>query len=270
MGGRAMTRHGRACLLGVLAGSLLVFGEARPAGAQVSGRLNSPRETQALLDSWQHQYQEIFADLKAGKHASDKQARKTAIHLFNDVVDRGVSGETLCKIAGNVLTVMAVAEARLGDPRAAAWHWQMAQNVSADVRDFDFADFPDVAAFMKENLIPEKRWDVFRPHATSDATPPPLKAEPDNVEPPELEKKVPPRYPTGLLGLRIGQSTTVEAFIDTKGWLRGPIVRRSCGHVSFDLAAMESLKEWRYKPATRNGEPIEVYLNVTIAFVPQQ
>jgi TonB family protein len=227
--------------------------------------LLTQKEMQELLVMWQEQYNAVVADVKAGDASSVKRARKRAATLFRDLVDRAITGEYLCQTAGRVLTMLAVAEVGLGDRDAGAWHWQMAQNVAAELRPLEFSDFPDVAPFMKQTLIPEERWEQLRRYLRGDREAM-CGTDPQDVVPPSLKKKVAPDYPAGLAGQRIAGQTVVAAFIDGQGMVREPVVQRGCGHVSLDLAAMEALRRWQYEPALRDGKPVRVHLTVTVSF----
>lgn len=261
-----MKRSWALSLLGVLL-TLFPTAGGRGAAAQtrpMSGTL-TPGEAAKRLEQWEKEYEGILSDLKAGGHRSEKRARKHAATLFQDVVDHTLSGETLAQTAGQTLTLLGIAEARLGDRDAAAWHWQMAQNVFPALRGFDFADFPDVAPFMKESLLPEMPPKLKEPEPTGERVKPEAN---DVVDPPRIKKKVRPSYPAGLAGHLVGGETVVHAFIDPQGKVRDPVLVESCGYVSADLAAMEALREWRYEPAKRDGKPIQVFLRVTINFKP--
>jgi TonB family protein len=253
-------------LLGVLL-TLFPTAGGRGAAAQtrpMSGTL-TPGEAAKRLEQWEKEYEGILSDLKAGDHRSEKRARTHAATLFQDVVDHALGGEALAQTAGQTLTLLGIAEARLGDGDAAAWHWQMAQNVFPALRGFDFADFPDVAPFMKESLLPETPPKVKKPEPTGGRVKPEAN---DPVDPPRLKRRIRPSYPAGLAGHLVGGETVVHAFIDPQGKVRDPVLAESCGYVSADLAAMEALREWRYEPARRDGKPIQVFLRVTINFKP--
>jgi TonB family protein len=229
----------------------------------LTGQL-SPRQLQERLERWQKAYKEILADLKDGGRHSAKLARKHAAALFEDVVDRALSGDVFRQTAGRVLTLLAVAEARLGDRDAGAWHWQMAQNVLPELRGLAFDDFPDVASFMKESLIPNRRWEALRRAAKGERAE--SADERMGIVPPRNTKKVRPIYPAGLAGHLIGGETIVEAVIDEQGMVREPVVQRSAGHLALDLAAMDALREWRYAPATLGGKPVRVFVTVKVTF----
>ncbi len=248
--------------------SAALIGLAVAAGAQKRPltRVLPQDEVQKQLGAWERKYQEVVTDLKAGDRVANKRARKHAAALFEDIVDRTVSAGPLAQTAGRVLTLLAIAEFRLGDRDAAAWHWQMAQFAFVDLRGLDFLDYPDAMSFMKENVIPDERLEQLRREHRTEKVETPRRR--DNIVPPSLKKKVAPDYPPGLAGQFIGGETVVEAVIDAEGKVRNPLVERSCGHLSADLAALEALREWRYQPATLNGKPVSVFLTVTMSFKP--
>lgn len=246
--------------------SLLAAG-VQPAAAQGSEhRLAQPWEVQWQLGKWQRDYEAVVADLKENTPRSNKHARKRAYANFLDVLDHALRGKEFGETAGRFLTMLAIAEARLGDCCAGAWHWQMAQNVSVELRNSHFDDFPDVAPFMKANLIPEKRWEGLPRSLNGQAVESDEKLR-EFISPPQNKTRVEPRYPAGLVYHRIGGSTVVEAIIDTQGGVRAPVVVRGSRYVSLDLAAMEALRAWTYEPATREGTPVSVYLALRVDFV---
>jgi protein TonB len=60
----------------------------------------------------------------------------------------------------------------------------------------------------------------------------------------------------------------MEAHVDTRGYVKSVKVLR--GHPLFDEAALEAVRQWRYKPLLLNGEPTEFILTATIIFNVQQ
>jgi len=38
------------------------------------------------------------------------------------------------------------------------------------------------------------------------------------------------------------------------------------GGFGFGRAAIEAVRQWRYRPATRDGEPIDVYFTIIVLF----
>jgi protein TonB len=85
---------------------------------------------------------------------------------------------------------------------------------------------------------------------------------------PKLVRKVNPVYPPLALQARASAVVILEAHVDTRGHVKSVKVLR--GHPLFDEAALEAVRQWRYKPLLLNGEPTEFILTATIIFNLQQ
>jgi len=81
---------------------------------------------------------------------------------------------------------------------------------------------------------------------------------------PERVRYVQPVYPPVAVASHISAVIILEAQVDIRGIVRTVGVLR--GHPLFDDAAVEAVKQWRYKPLLLNGEPSEFILTVTVAF----
>jgi protein TonB len=57
----------------------------------------------------------------------------------------------------------------------------------------------------------------------------------------------------------------LEAIISSSGAIEEVRVVKSAGAL-LDSAAEESVRQWRYRPATLNGRAVRVLLTVTVAF----
>lgn len=92
---------------------------------------------------------------------------------------------------------------------------------------------------------------------------------PDNprggqLEPAQLLKKVVPVYPTLARTARVQGSVVVDAIIQLTGKLANVTVVD--GHPLLVDAALDALKQWRYKPAVLNGKPIESPVHINVVF----
>jgi protein TonB len=56
----------------------------------------------------------------------------------------------------------------------------------------------------------------------------------------------------------------VDAVIDVNG--RVTAAKAVSGPVLLQQAAVDALRQWKYRPATRNGKPLPMHLSVTIRF----
>ncbi|MCI0603649.1 energy transducer TonB [bacterium] len=57
----------------------------------------------------------------------------------------------------------------------------------------------------------------------------------------------------------------LEAVITKTGTVEEVKVLRSL-HPVMDQAALNAVKQWKYKPAVLNGRPVKVYFTVTVTF----
>ena len=84
---------------------------------------------------------------------------------------------------------------------------------------------------------------------------------------PKLIKRFLPRYPTQARQRRIMGAVILAAIIKKDGSVGSILVLRApASGLGFEAAALEALQRWRYEPATRNGEPVEVSLTIVIEF----
>lgn len=81
---------------------------------------------------------------------------------------------------------------------------------------------------------------------------------------PERVRYVQPVYPQVAIASHVSAIVILEAQVDIRGIVRTVSVLR--GHPLLDDAAVEAVKQWRYRPLLLNGEPTEFILTVTVAF----
>jgi protein TonB len=73
-------------------------------------------------------------------------------------------------------------------------------------------------------------------------------------------------YP--LLARRNGDQGTVtlRVLVTRDGAAASVSVERSSGYAHLDRSALQAVREWRFVPAREQGEPIEAWMLVPIAF----
>jgi protein TonB len=74
-----------------------------------------------------------------------------------------------------------------------------------------------------------------------------------------------PRYPEVARKARIEGTVLVEAIIDQVGSVVDARVLNDIG-MGCGQAALDAIRGWRYEPATLNGRPVSVYLEVRVSF----
>jgi len=77
-------------------------------------------------------------------------------------------------------------------------------------------------------------------------------------------KKVQPTYPPLARSARIQGQVVLQAVIGKDGAIQG--LRAVSGHPMLTPAAIDAVKQWRYKPYFLNGEPVEVDTQITVNF----
>ena len=81
-----------------------------------------------------------------------------------------------------------------------------------------------------------------------------------------LIHRVEPVYPTQARMQRLSGKVTLSATIAADGSVREVAVLR--GSSLLAAAAQDALRRWRYRPATLNGNPVEVQKEITFVFQP--
>jgi len=79
-----------------------------------------------------------------------------------------------------------------------------------------------------------------------------------------LIKRVQPKYPRAALSAHTQGAVQIEATIDKEGNVNN--LKVLSGDPVLARAALEAVRQWRYKPYYLNGEPVEVETQVTINF----
>jgi len=84
------------------------------------------------------------------------------------------------------------------------------------------------------------------------------------VKPVQLISSVPPVYPQLARSQRVSGDVKIDALIDENG--RVTSMKVVGGPVLLHQSAMDSLRQWRYKPATLDGKAVSMHLVVTVQF----
>lgn len=79
-----------------------------------------------------------------------------------------------------------------------------------------------------------------------------------------LEKQVKPNYPPLARQARIQGQVVLQAVIGKDGRVQN--LQVVSGHPMLAGAALDAVKQWKYKPYYLNGQPVEVETNITVNF----
>jgi protein TonB len=100
--------------------------------------------------------------------------------------------------------------------------------------------------------------------------PPPKPAAPSrirvggNVEAASIINKVAPQYPPIAKTAHVSGTIILHAIISKEGSIQE--LQYVSGPPLLMKAAMDAVKEWRYKPTLLNGEPVEVDTTIDVVF----
>lgn len=90
--------------------------------------------------------------------------------------------------------------------------------------------------------------------------------QPHEVVAPVLVRKVDPRYPQAFVRAGVPATVVVRCIIDKNGNVRDPEVVVPSSMAPFNAEVLNVLPNWKYKPATRAGQPVNSYLMLTVHF----
>ncbi|MEQ4574210.1 MULTISPECIES: energy transducer TonB [Gammaproteobacteria] len=81
----------------------------------------------------------------------------------------------------------------------------------------------------------------------------------------------PPEYPAELACAGIGGKTVLKVTIGTEGTVTQVQLVQSSGQAVLDESAQKRVREeWKFNPATRNGQPVSQTIQVPVDFNPPQ
>jgi protein TonB len=79
-----------------------------------------------------------------------------------------------------------------------------------------------------------------------------------------LIKRVQPIYPPNALAMRIQGTVEMEATINKEGNITN--LKKISGDPILSRAALEAVKQWRYKPYYLDGQPVDIQTQIAIKF----
>lgn len=88
----------------------------------------------------------------------------------------------------------------------------------------------------------------------------------DAYVPAKVIRRANPEYPQIALTSEKGGWVTVNFIISQSGEVLEPVVERSVGNLPLERAALAAIRNWRYDPATLNGQPVEQAASTTLTF----
>jgi TonB family protein len=99
------------------------------------------------------------------------------------------------------------------------------------------------------------------PPSDSGAAPP---VPTNDITPPEKTSDVHPSYPPEAKEAGREGRVVLKIIVKKDGSVQ--YVKTLKSMPEFDSAAIEAVRQWKYKPAMKDGEPVAVYVTVTVNF----
>lgn len=234
---------------------LLLFTLTVAASAQESPVVPAKREAESrrVMAKWQESLRAIDGLLVEGE--STKAYRK-ATSLLHEMTNSIVSGAGTGTLLGFATVLRAIAAVQLGRPEEGIWHWQVAQQMFPEVASLNMTAYGEVGSFLRQHPVRVKTDE-----------PGEIKVVTGDVLPPRKIFAPTPELPHAKRGSP-AVTVVVESIIAEDGTVRSPLIVSTGGELTMVCATLDRLREWRFKPATLNGEPVPVYFGLRVNFRP--
>jgi TonB family protein len=85
------------------------------------------------------------------------------------------------------------------------------------------------------------------------------------IQAPVVVERVEPKYPEDYRRAGVGGIVILEAAISDRGEVENVGVLKSVAP-GLDMAAVAAVRQWKFRPATKDGKPVPVLFNLTINF----
>lgn len=205
-------------------------------------------------------YEAVEQELRAGNWEA---AEKGAAAQFKKVMEMYAAQGGADRDLILYTMVRAIAEKGLGRDAEASWHWHMAAGLLPALNGADLALYGAPAKALQQEGLRARA----TPKGASYTKDGPV-GDLTGLQGPKLDKDPAPRVPLRLKDE--GGFYIVELVVEADGRVTRPLVLSRRGPASLELLALDKIREWIFKPATRGGAAVEVpyLLGVSVGFRP--
>lgn len=163
--------------------------------------------------------------------------------------------------AAGALTLLALARAGYGDEPGAICRWHAAQSLDPDFRGADLTAYGEPGRLLESHPLDdlEKRTEGQPRRVTR-----PASGEPQ-VTRPEIVSNKSPQYSERARKARIMGTVILEAVIGTDGTVSRAKVLKGLPY-GLTATSIDAVCDWRFKPATLEGTPVEVFYVLTVNY----
>ncbi len=229
----------------------LLLSLAPTLAAQVPVPEAGAKRTQKILQDFDSRMRRIDSLLLAG---DSMKAYRQARLLLQQMTNSFISGPSVGRFLGATTVLRAIAAYNLGREDEALWHWHVATQLFPDVLQLQMTAYGDAGLFLKNHPLPQEK------EESGDGS-----KQGNDIKPPRKKRSPQPQFPVAKRG-RGKISVVVQVIIDIDGRVREPRILESRGELTLVSATLDALRKWEFRPAEINGQPVEVYYNLTANF----
>jgi hypothetical protein len=201
---------------------------------------------QSVVAGWEERIQEADAEVRSGDW---KHAERSLDALLDEMTEALADGPAALSLLGRAEALRGLAEAGLSQDRAAVWDWTVAVALLPAVATMDLGGYGEAG----ERLEVARRAEA--PAATelpAGATPPAPRKSPRIV------------YPEARLRRCDPAPVQVAATVGLEGAPRAPELDPE--HAVVGFVTLESLRDWKFDPATVAGKPVDARFTLRTAW----
>ena len=212
------------------------------------------------FERWKERGSQIETHVRDGNY---KKAESGANGLLRDLLNKLTGGPDAGRILAMPLSLRALARVGLKREDDALWDYQMAAVVWPSLAKVRLSDYGPTGVRLAQ-LVEEA--DLARRASTHL---PSGEAEPDTreVTRPMALSKHGIEFPVSLrIAMRTGQAV-IALFIDEEGRPHAPQIEGAAAqNAIFLFAAMDGVRDWRFRPAMFQGKPIACIYTLTVNY----
>jgi TonB family protein len=215
---------------------------------------NPGQQRPGIIADWKQRLHDASQELRASNW---KKGAGIAGSVLSEMRDRIAGGEGTESLLAVALLYRAVGEAGMGDSLAAGWDFGAAQIFYPAYSRVDLSPYGEAG----------KALDIWRYSGSSPAAAEraPVAGEQLQITPPKVLRGDAPTYPSAKRFACVHGPIVVQTIVNEDGRLEYPYLLSSVDPI-LGLAALDAVRDWRFKPAQVDGKPVRVYYRLTVNF----
>ncbi|MDY7092094.1 MAG: energy transducer TonB [Acidobacteriota bacterium] len=229
--------------------------------------LSAPTSEAALLAQWREPLEETEALVQTGQY---EKAERLAKRTANEISDSAGAGGSVAATLASAVVLRAVATVGMGDEDYGIWLWHTALNILPEMKNLDLNSYGPPGRVLAENPLeepdnldeqdqrPKEKKEINAARKALE--------EGGEIVPPKVSKRKKVKYPRGARAFRNTGKMVVQVILDADGKPHSPFIIDQAPAPSLAYSVLETIRQWEFEPALRDGEPVPVYYNLTVNF----